>query len=35
MQIERALETTVERVREGMIDSMLALDPSGEALHFV
>ena len=35
MQIERALETMAERVRGGMIDSMLALDPSGEALHFL
>ncbi|MEO5509440.1 MAG: ribonucleotide reductase subunit alpha [Longimicrobiales bacterium] len=34
-QVERALEKMVERVRGGMIDSLLALDPSGEALQFV
>ena len=34
-QVGRALQTMVERVREGMIESYLALAPSGEALHFV
>ena len=34
-QVEHALEKMVERVRGGMIESLLALDPSGEALHFV
>ena len=34
-QVEHALETMIERVRGGMIKSLLALDPSGEALHFV
>ena len=33
-QVERALQTMMERVRGGMIDSFLALAPSGEALHF-
>lgn len=33
-QVERALHTMMERVRGGMIDSFLALAPSGEALHF-
>ncbi|MDQ6629365.1 MAG: ribonucleotide reductase subunit alpha [Pseudomonadota bacterium] len=33
-QVERALEAMLERVRGGMIGSLLALDPSGEALHF-
>lgn len=34
-QVERALEAMVERVRGGMLTSLLALDRSGEALHFV
>lgn len=34
-QVEQALEKMVERVRGGMIESLLALDPSGEALQFV
>ena len=34
-QVEHALEKMVERVRGGMIQGLLALDPSGEALHFV
>ena len=34
-QVEHALAKMVERVRGGMIESLLALDPSGEALQFV
>ena len=34
-QVERALQAMVERVRGGMIASFLALDRSGETLHFV
>ena len=34
-QVERALQLMVERVRGGMIDSFLALDPAGETLQFV
>jgi len=34
-QVEQALQKMVERVRGGMIESLLALDSSGEALHFV
>ena len=34
-QVERALEKMVEQVRGGMIESLLALDPSGEALQFM
>ncbi len=34
-QVERALETMVERVRGGTIGSLLALDASGQALDFV
>ena len=34
-QVERALETMVERVRGGTIGSLLALDRSGEAMQFV
>jgi hypothetical protein len=34
-EVKHALQTMVERVRSGMIESFLALDPSGEALRFV
>ena len=34
-QVEHALETMVERVRGGMIGSLLALDSTGQALDFV
>ena len=34
-QVVQALQTMVERVRDGMIDGLLALDPSGEPLRFV
>ena len=34
-QVERALQAMVERVRGGMIESFLALDPAGETLQFV
>ena len=34
-QVERALQTMVERVRSGMIGAFLALDRSGEALEFI
>jgi hypothetical protein len=34
-QVDRALQTMVERVRGGMVEGLLALDPSGDALHFV
>ena len=34
-QVEHALQTMVEQVRGGMIESYLALAPSGDALHFV
>ncbi len=34
-QVDLALQTMVERVRGGMLESFLALDPSGEALQFV
>ena len=34
-QVERALEAMVERVRGGMIGSLLALDGSGQRLDFV
>ncbi len=34
-QVEHALQKMVERVRGGMIDGLLALDPSGEPLRFV
>ena len=34
-QVERALQSMVERVRGGMIESLLALDPAGETLQFV
>lgn len=33
-QIEQALEAMVERVRGGVFDGMLALDPAGEPLRF-
>lgn len=33
-QVEHALQTMLERVRGGMIEGLLALAPSGEALHF-
>ena len=32
-QVDHALQTMVERVRGGMVDGLLALDPAGEALH--
>jgi len=34
-QVDEALQTMVERVRGGMIEGLLALDPSGEPLRFV
>ena len=34
-QVEQALQEMVERVRDGRIDGLLALNPSGEPLHFV
>ena len=34
-QVEQALQAMVERVRGGMIESFLALDPAGETLQFV
>ena len=34
-QVEQALEGMVERVRSGTIGNLLALDSSGEPLHFV
>ena len=34
-QVEQALEGMLERVRSGTIGSLLALDSSGEPLHFV
>lgn len=34
-QVEQALQTLVERVRDGRIDGLLALDSSGEPLRFV
>ena len=34
-QVERALQAMVERVRGGMIENFLALDPAGETLQFV
>ena len=34
-RVEQALQAMVERVRDGRIDGLLALDPSGEPLHFV
>ena len=34
-QVDRALQAMVERVRDGRIDGLLALDPTGEPLHFV
>ena len=34
-QVDRALQAMVERVRGGMIESFLALDPAGETLQFV
>ena len=34
-QVQRALQTMVERVRGGMIEGFLALDPCGEPLQFV
>ncbi|HEY0858216.1 MAG TPA: ribonucleotide reductase subunit alpha [Albitalea sp.] len=33
-QIEQALQAMVERIRGGSIGGFLALDPSGEAVHF-
>lgn len=33
-QVQRALQTMVDRVRDGMIEGYLALDPSGDALQF-
>ncbi len=33
-QVDRAMQAMVERVRDGRIDGLLALDPSGEPLHF-
>ena len=35
VQVERALQAMVERVRSGMIGAFLALDRSGEALEFI
>lgn len=34
-QVEQALDAMVERVRGGLIGNLLALDRSGEAVHFV
>ncbi len=34
-QVERALQAMVDRVRGGMIESFLALDPAGQTLQFV
>lgn len=34
-QVAQALKTIEERVRQGTIDGLLALDPSGEPLRFV
>ena len=34
-QVERALQSMVERVRGGMIQNFLAFDPAGETLQFV
>lgn len=34
-QVDLTLQTIVERVRGGMLESFLALDTSGEALQFV
>lgn len=33
-QVDRALQAMVERVRDGRIDGLRALDSSGEPLHF-
>ena len=33
-QIDQALQTLVERVRDGRLDGLLALDPSGAPLNF-
>lgn len=33
-QVEQALQTLVERVRDGRFEGLLALDPSGAPLHF-
>lgn len=33
-QVDRALQAMVDRVRDGRIEGLLALDPSGEPLHF-
>lgn len=33
-QVEQALQAMVERIRSGSIGGFLALDPSGEAVHF-
>lgn len=34
-QVDRALQAMVEQVRSGMVSGLLALDPSGQPLHFV
>lgn len=34
-QVDHALQTMVERVRGGMFEGLLALDPSGKPLRFV
>ena len=34
VQVEQALQTMVERVRDGRVGSLLALDPTGELLSF-
>lgn len=33
-QVDRALQTMVERVRGGLVEGLLALDPSGQPLRF-
>lgn len=33
-QVEQALQTMVERIKGGMVSGFLALDASGEAVHF-
>ena len=34
-QVDQALQTMVERVRGGMVEGLLALDPRGQPLRFV
>jgi hypothetical protein len=34
-QVDRALKAMAERIRSGMVEGLLALDPTGEALSFV